>query len=65
MPRNHLEKHFSDDTNVGNGFYRRKIRLIESNTKCVIYLKKIMCQGTLGRVHLSEAPSPPRFCLGW
>ncbi len=38
-------------------FYRRKIRLIESNAKCR-YLKILTCKGTLRQVfYLSEVPS--------
>ncbi len=38
---------------------RRKIRQIESNTKCR-YLKKLTFKGTLRQMfYLSEAPSPP------
>jgi hypothetical protein len=42
--------------------FHRKIGLIESNAKCP-HLKKSLGKGLCGR-YLSEAPSPPRFCLG-
>jgi hypothetical protein len=42
---------------------RRKIRLIESNAKC---LKRFTFKGTLRLVFtLSEAPPLLGFCLGW
>ncbi len=45
---------------VWEGWARRKIRLIESNTKCR-HLKKITCKVL---TYLSEAPSSPRFLFG-
>jgi hypothetical protein len=39
-------------------YVRRKIRLIESNARC-LYLKELTCKGTLRQVfYLSEAPPP-------
>ncbi len=37
--------------NIGDGYARRKIRLIEGNAKCR-HLKKLTCKGTLRQVFI-------------
>ncbi len=58
-------------SNIKNGrncpvksFMRRKIRLIESNVKC-LYLKQLTCKRTLWQVFICLSPLPLLvFCLG-
>jgi hypothetical protein len=46
-------------------FAHRKIRLIESNAKC-IHLKKFSCKGTLRQLFIClRPPSLLGFCLRW
>ncbi len=50
-----------------NGIFlavRRKIRLIETNSKCR-HLKKMCWKRTLRQVYLSRPPPLPGFGLGW
>ena len=50
---------------MGDIVWRRKIRLIESNSKCR-YLKKLTCKETLRQAFIYLRPPPLQgFCLGW
>ncbi len=42
-----------------------QIALKTPNPKCWLFLKIDMQRYLVPCVYLSEAPSPPRFCLGW
>ncbi len=57
------DKDLTQASNNPRGSNRRKIRLIESNAKC---LKKLKCKGTLRLVFICLWPPPLLgFCLGW
>jgi hypothetical protein len=40
-----------------------QITIKTPNPKCRLFLKKVL--DLAAGVYLCEAPSPPRFCLGW
>ncbi len=42
-----------------------QISIKTPNPKCRLFLKFYQLRYLAAGVNLSEAPSPPRFCLGW